>query len=319
LNPNRNIDKLISNITSNFKVRSDILNQGYNIKSNKVLLNICSPPQKYITKSKTLISLLEKKEIQLKNHSSNGRFRILWTGWEQLSQLVACCLANKISIYYNESRAIEQTNFTKKWVNTCGTWENEYKIIKKLLEDNNPNVKNLDCSDLTINEIYLNKFDKNNDKKVSKQELKDFFHSLDEQITDKELNNILINSKKPCGESIIDSVVVDILKRIWDKYSLIFSKYNKLKNTIIVIPETLDDKILNKTLVKIELENLNTTKICLVMFQETGNIIVNPHLDNHFVGSKSEVIFDFKPWNKGSKSSIKRFLKKYKGKKIIPY
>ena len=55
------------------------------------------------------------------------------------------------------------------------------------------------------------------------------------------------------------------------------------------------------------------------MFQETGNIIVNPHLDNHFVGSKSEVIFDFKPWNKGSKSSIKRFLKKYKGKKIIPY
>ena len=313
--PNRNINKLISNITNKFKVTTDIFNKKYDIHSKKVMLNICTPPKKYINKSKKLISLLKKKEIQLNNHFSNGKIRVLWTGWEQLSQLVACYLANYISLHYNDSRAIEQTNFTKKWVNTCGTWENEYKTIKKLLEDNNPTVKKLNCSDLTINDIYLNKFDLNNDSTVTKQELKKFFRSLNEQITEKELNNILIGNKQ-CGEYILDSVVVDILKRIWDKYSLNFSKFNKLQNTIIVIPETFDDNILNKTLVKIELENLNTEKVCLVMFQETGNLIVNPHLNN-YVEINNKVIFDFKPWNKESKLSITRFLKKYKGKSFI--
>jgi len=259
LDPKRNKQQLINRIINDFNTKGDILNKKYNYKSKGILYKYCAPPKDSIENGKKLIAKLDKIDIELSNHDK-GMFRILWTGWIQLSQLVACFIANYISNHYVNSRAIEQTNFTKKWTGLCGTWESERKMIKEILK------KNIGAK----------------------------------------------NSNR--GQNIIDSEAGIILKNIWDRYSILFSRHNKLPNTVIIIPENIDKNILNKTLVKIELNNLNTSKVCVVMFKNIGGYIINPHLRGNQTDIDGKVTFEFKTWNAGAKRSIINFLKKNKGK-----
>ena len=67
-------------------------------------------------------------------------------------------------------------------------------------------------------------------------------------------------------------------------------------------------------MVKIELNNLNTSKVCVVMFKNIGGYIINPHLRGNQTDIDGKVTFEFKTWNAGAKRSIINFLKKNKGK-----
>ena len=260
MNKNRNFDKLIHNIIKTFKISNDILNKNHPINNKKKLFNICEPPPYKIKDAKKILSLLKNINIELKNNNK-GNCRILWTGWEELTQFVACFIGNKISIKYNYSRTIEQTNITKDWLNSCGTWNKEFDIIKSLLKKYNKNSK----------------------------------------------------------ENILNNETQKIRKAIWDKYSILFSSYDNLINTIVFIPNNIDKDILKKTLVHLELNNLKTENICIIMISDLNKFIINPHLKDfkiYNLQKSKNIIFEFNKWNMNFKKNFIKFLRKHKGKKI---
>ena len=102
-----------------------------------------------------------------------------------------------------------------------------------------------------------------------------------------------------------------IRKDIWDEFSLKFAKY-PCNNTLIVLPYKLDNNFFNKTLFKIELPNLKTKTVCIVIIKNINEIIINPHLNTKYtinIKNNKNIIFEFNPFNK---KQIIDFLKNYK-------
>ena len=112
--------------------------------------------------------------------------------------------------------------------------------------------------------------------------------------------SFLKRSNKNILNNKLDKISDKIRKDIWDEFSIIFSKL-PISNTIIIIPDKLDKQFLKKTLFKIELPNLITKKVCLVVIKNIDEYIINPHLESKKVFNLKKtknIEFEFYECNK---------------------
>ena len=99
-----------------------------------------------------------------------------------------------------------------------------------------------------------------------------------------------------------------IRKDIWDNFSLQFAKFYSY-NTLIMLPNKLTKEFLNKTLLKIELPNLNTKNVCIVSIKSLNKLVVNPHLKNKKIYNIAKDKNVFLEFNKFNKKNIINYIK----------
>ena len=256
-------NRFIKTVSNKFKNKKNMFKYKPNKKD---ILQFCSPPNKSYAKS--IIKSVNKINIILKNIYKDN-IKILWTDWLKNIQLYACLFAEKISNSKTIAKAIEQTSITNMWIKKCGNWDSEKINIYSFLKRSNKNILN-------------NKLDKISDNE------------------EKNIHSFLKKSNKNIFNNKLNKISDKIRKDIWDEYSIIFSKL-PISNTIIIIPDKLDKQFLKKTLFKIELPNLITKKVCLVVIKNIDEYIINPHLESKKVFNLKKtknIEFEFYEYNK---------------------
>jgi hypothetical protein len=126
------------------------------------------------------------------------------------------------------------------------------------------------------------------------------------------LFQLLKKYNKNVKETIVHNEVIHIRKKIWDYYSLKFAESDKFKNTIIVLYNNFSKDILEKTLFKIELNNLNSDKLCVLLYKTGYGFIMNPMLSNFKIykfNKNKNMVFNFISFNKNVMNTIYNFIK----------
>lgn len=105
-----------------------------------------------------------------------------------------------------------------------------------------------------------------------------------------------------------------VRKHVWDGFSVKFAEDATMPNTVICMP--VGDGVsvdMNKTLVQLELPNLNTRRYCVIGYDMRKNtVVVNPHLPTRVsrdvkVAAGQTLHLCFLPWNRQSYNAIVQY------------
>jgi len=115
------INEIINNLGTTFKKLPE------ESRIAKIYCNLPTNTKPYI----------KKMNITLSDDLKGSRIKMLWTGYENQSQHVACTLADTIR-KYGSAYALEQTDYPAAFTKEYGLWDDELKIIKeKVMERDN--------------------------------------------------------------------------------------------------------------------------------------------------------------------------------------
>lgn len=217
-------EKIVKKLTS-----TDFMNTADNIK--KIDINErCNPPTG-VKLSKSLQEFMKEK-ITI---NEKIFLKIFWTGYSELTQSLACKLAQSYTNQICDSdngqicggRAVELTSSPNSFINIFGQWDDQLEYIKKFYNQQH------------IKTIYNQQGNPNSEEEV--------------------------NSKSET-----------LRKQIWDNISSEYAKYIPTATTtyaLLVLPIKLPSDYMDKTLIKIEIPNLQCSKVSMLFFdKENVNI-----------------------------------------------
>ena len=276
----------VNNITDTFDNANGMTNKMGDTKqviNNNLIIN-CKPPNIndsiaiYLLNTNFDIFFKEKnikqeiQEIEEEDIKNNYFIKFFWTGWDKLTQLLACKMAKDITIKYCEeldnnnrtcgARAVELTNLSASFLNLYGNWNQELPIFenffKRKIDENNK---------ILVNQKWYQEMEQ---ELKNTNEIENIVSELYDREGDVPINMNIEEMKKFIMYRI---AAVAVRKNIWDTMSIIYAKYkkeNKKTISIIVLPKNIskssDPNFLKKTLMALELPNMYCDFFTIILF-----------------------------------------------------